>query len=88
MLEVMENFRIVILLAASISILFGYFRFISDEKGNVNLNNFRFTGGLGLVIVGMLQGTRDMFSHDFSSNSFSALAIYLGGLLFILGFNI
>jgi hypothetical protein len=35
-----------------------------------------------------LQGTRDMFSHDFSSNSFSALAIYLGGLLFILGFNI
>ncbi|WP_259397728.1 hypothetical protein [Pseudoalteromonas sp. SR43-7] len=46
----MENFKTAILIAGSVFILFGYLRFITDENGNVNLNNYRFTGGLVLVI--------------------------------------
>lgn len=84
----MENFRIIILIAGSVSILFGYFRFITDEKGNVDLNNYRFTGGLGLVFSGMLAGTQDLFSRNITAKCISALAIYLGILLFCIGFSI
>lgn len=84
----MENLRIVILLAGCVFILIGYLRFITDEKGKVNLNNYRFTGGLGLVISGLLQGTCELFSGDLSKNAFSALAIYFGGVLFYFSFSI
>ena len=84
----MENLKIIVVIAASISILFGYFRLISDAKGNVNLNNYRFTGGLFLVISGMLQGARDLFSCDFSEKAVSTLSIYLGIFLFWVGFSI
>jgi hypothetical protein len=83
----MENIRIATLVAGSIFILFGYLRFITDDKGNVNLNNYRLTGGLGLVIAGLMKGTRNLFSADFSKNAVSALAIYLGILFFYIGFN-
>ncbi|WP_101758055.1 MetJ regulator of methionine regulon [Oceanicoccus sp. KOV_DT_Chl] len=83
----MENVRIIILITASILILFGYLRFITDEHGNINLNNYRFTGGLGLVIGGLLEGTRDLCSFDISKNGLSALAMYTGGLLFYIGFT-
>ena len=84
----MENFRIAMLIAGSISILFGYLRFISDDKGNVDLNNYRLTGGLGLVISGLFEGTQEIFSRNISSNGWSALAIYFGVLLFYVGFSV
>ncbi|KHM46684.1 MULTISPECIES: hypothetical protein [Pseudoalteromonas] len=84
----MENFKTAILIAGSVFILFGYLRFITDENGNVNLNNYRFTGGLLLVISGMVDGTRDLVKRLRSKNSLSAIAVYLGILLFYIGFSI
>ncbi|WP_231616714.1 MetJ regulator of methionine regulon [Pseudoalteromonas sp. NSLLW218] len=60
----MEKFKIAVLIAGSLFILFGYLRFITDDNGNVNLNNYRFTGGLPLVISGMVDGTRDLGRVD------------------------
>lgn len=79
----MEDTKTIIFIAASIAILFGYLRFITDEKGNIDLNNYRFTGGLSLVFGGMVEGTRDLIARNFSANALSALAIYCG----IIGFN-
>ncbi|MDQ9090623.1 MetJ regulator of methionine regulon [Pseudoalteromonas haloplanktis] len=84
----MEKLRLVVLIIGCICILFGYFRFITDEQGNVNLQNYRFTGGLGLVLIGIVAGTHDLFSRYLSKNALSALAIYTGLLLFYLGFSI
>lgn len=84
----MEYFRIAILISGCISILFGYLRFITDEKGHVDLNNYRFTGGLGLVIIGLFEGARDIFSRNISAKSCSALAIFVGVLLLYLGFRL
>ena len=83
----MENLRVGIVIVGSLSILFGYLRFITDEKGNVDLNSYRFTGGIGQVIVGLLEGTQDLFARDLSANALSALAIYAGLLLFFIGFS-
>ncbi|MAJ39060.1 MetJ regulator of methionine regulon [Pseudoalteromonas sp. S979] len=66
-------------------ILFGYFRFITDENGNVDLNNYRFTGGITLVITGMFDGTYDLITRLRSKNSVSALAVYLGLFLLYIG---
>ncbi|WP_282114063.1 MetJ regulator of methionine regulon [Pseudoalteromonas arctica] len=60
----MENFKIAVLIAGSLFILFGYLRFITDDSGNVNLKNYRFTGGILLVISGMVDGTRDLGRVD------------------------
>jgi len=84
----LEKFKLIILIVGSIFILFGYLRFITDENGNVNLNNYRFTGGLLLVVSGMIDGTRDLVKRLRSKNSLSAIAIYLGILLFYIGFSI
>jgi hypothetical protein len=84
----LENFKTAILIAGSIFILFGYLRFITDENGNVNLNNYRFTGDILLVISGMFDGTRDLVKRLRSKNSLSAIAVYLGILLFYIGFSI
>jgi hypothetical protein len=84
----LENFKTAILIAGSVFILFGYLRFITDENGNVNLNNYRFTGGILLVISGMFDGTRDLVNRLRSKNSLSAIAVYLGILLFYIGFSI
>lgn len=84
----MENFKTAILIAGSVFILFGYLRFITDENGNVNLINYRFTGGILLVISGMFDGTRDLVNRLRSKNSLSAIAVYLGILLFYIGFSI
>ncbi|GAA66468.1 MULTISPECIES: hypothetical protein [Pseudoalteromonas] len=84
----MENFKIAVLIAGSLFILFGYLRFITDDSGNVNLNNYRFTGGILLVISGMVDGTRDLVKRLRSKNSLSAITIYLGILLFYIGFSI
>jgi hypothetical protein len=84
----MEKLRIVLLITGCFFILFGYFRFITDKKGNVNLNNYRFTGGIFMVIGGMVDGTRDLFSTQRTPKRRSALAIYIGLLLFIIGFSL
>ncbi|MBH0021686.1 MetJ regulator of methionine regulon [Pseudoalteromonas sp. SWXJ133] len=84
----MENFKIAVLIAGSLFILFVYLRFITDNNGNVNLNNYRFTGGLLFMISGMVDCTRDIAKHLRSKNALSAIAIYLGILLFYIGFNI
>ncbi|MBH0069100.1 MetJ regulator of methionine regulon [Pseudoalteromonas sp. NZS100] len=84
----MENFKTAILIVGSVCILFGYLSFITDKNGNVNLNNYRFTGGLLLVISGMVDGTRDLVKRLRSKNSLSAIAVYLGILLFYIGFSI
>ena len=83
----MENFRIIILIFGSLSILFGYLRFITDDKGNVELYNYRFTGGLGYVIGGLLDGTRDIFSRHLTSSAITTSALYFGVLLFYIGFK-
>jgi hypothetical protein len=83
----METLRAAILIAGSIFILYGYLRLITDKKGNVDLNRYRLTGGIGLVISGMLEGTGDLFSRKLSPNGLSALAIYVGILLFYIGFK-
>lgn len=84
----MEKLKIAVLLAGCVSILFGYLRFIADEKGHVNLNNYRFTGGLFLVVGGMLEGVRDLCSLNLSKSAVSALAIGVGLLLSYVGFSI
>ncbi len=84
----MENFKIALLIAGSLFILFGYLRFITDENGNVNLNNYRFTGGILLVISGMVDGSHALIKRLRSKNALSAIAIYLGILLFYIGFSI
>ena len=84
----MQTIATVVVIGASLCIIFGYLRFITDEKGNINLNNYRLTGGLGLVISGMLDGTRDLLLRDQSKNALSALAIYCGLILFFFGFSI
>ncbi|MEM5530918.1 MetJ regulator of methionine regulon [Pseudoalteromonas arctica] len=72
----MENFKIAVLIAGSLFILFGYLRFITDDNGNVNLNNYRFTGGSPLVILGMVDGTRDLGRVDlYGLNLFNLGAI-------------
>lgn len=83
----MEKPRIVILIVGSLLILFGYLRFITDDKGNVDLNNYRFTGGIGYVVVGLIDGTRDIFSRFFTAGALSAIALYFGLLLFVIGFK-
>ncbi|PKH92041.1 MULTISPECIES: MetJ regulator of methionine regulon [unclassified Pseudoalteromonas] len=84
----MENFKIAVLIAGSLFILFGYLRFITDDNDNVNLNNYRFTGGILLVISGIVDGTRDLVKRLRSKNALSAIAVYLGILLFYIGFSI
>lgn len=84
----METIRLVIVVAGSVCLLFGYLLLISDEKGHVNLNNYRFTGGLGLVFNGILVGLHDVWSGDLTRNGVSALAICLGLLLLLIGFSV
>lgn len=84
----MDSLRTVMFIIGSILILFGYLRFTTDEKGNVNLNNYRITGGIGLVIVGMVEGTSNLVSCKISKKSLSALSIYLGAILFYISFRL
>ncbi|MCC0176549.1 hypothetical protein I4641_06100 [Waterburya agarophytonicola K14] len=74
---------------ACISILTGYLRFIVDENGNVPLNSYRFTGCLGMVLLGMVEGTGDLFfSHKITPNALSALMIYAGLGIFFMIFSL
>jgi hypothetical protein len=84
----METLRTAVLIIGSLLILFGYFRLITDEKGHVNLNNYRFTGGLFLVIGGMVDGARDLLSLDLSKKGLSTLSIVLGAVALYLGFSL
>lgn len=67
------------LILGTLSFLAGYLRFITDENGHVNLNNYRFTGGLGMVLTGFASGVRDLLAREWSGESTSAL-LMIGGL--------
>ena len=84
----MEAIKISTVIIASLAILFGYLRFITDKDGNIDLNNYRFTGGLGFVFAGMFEGSKDLLSGHVSANGLSALAVYAGVILFYIGFSI
>lgn len=84
----MDTIRLIVLISGSVFILFGYFRLLSDESGDVDLNNYRLTGGLGKVLCGLVEGTRDVLTRESSSKSTSAIAIYCGVILFIIGLKI
>ena len=84
----METIRLILLISGCVCILFGYFRLLSDNNGNVDLNNYRLTGGLGKVLCGIVAGTRDLLARKSSPKSTSAIAIYCGVILFIIGMKI
>ncbi|ALS35121.1 hypothetical protein PTRA_b0680 [Pseudoalteromonas translucida KMM 520] len=84
----MGSLKIGLLISASIIILIGYFRIITDEKGRINLNNYRLTGGVLLVCKGIYKGTCDLIAGEISKNTQSACIIYLGVILFIIGFSL
>lgn len=65
-------------LIGSLLFLAGYLRLIADDKGHVNLNQYRFTGGLGMALTGVATGLRDLVSREWSRESLSA-ALMLGG---------
>ena len=81
----MENLVIVIGL---ILILYAYVRFITDESGNVQLNNYRLTGGIFIVVGGLIEGTIDIFKFNRSRNRFLALLMYIGILAIYLALKI
>lgn len=84
----MESLEIGLLISASIIILIGYLRIITDEKGKINLNNYRLTRGILLVCKGIYKGTCDLIAGEISQNMQSACTIYLGVILFIIGFSL
>lgn len=84
----MRSLIFISFLFGSISILAGYLRLIVDDKGNIPLNRFRFTGCLGDFLVGMAFGTGDLLSRHISKNAKSALMIYGGIALFCIGFGV
>ena len=84
----METIAIVLVISASLCIIFGYLRLITDKKGNINLNNYRLTSSIGLAVSGLLAGTQDLLSRNKSKDAVSAFAIYFGLILFWIGFSI
>lgn len=81
----METLVSIAAIFACISILIGYLGFIVDENGNVPLNSYRFTGCLGMVLLGMVEGTGDLlFSRKITANALSALMIYAGLGIFLM----
>ena len=77
----MENFNTILLLIGLFLILIAYLRFITDESGNIHLNNYRLTGGIFIVLSGLMQGTIDIFKFNNSKNRFLSLLMYLGIIL-------
>ncbi|MGD1920098.1 MAG: hypothetical protein ACFCAD_15140 [Pleurocapsa sp.] len=76
-------------IVACISILTGYLRFIVDENGNVPLNSYRLTGCLGIVLLGMFEGTRDLlFFRKITPDALSALMVYAGLCIFLMIFSL
>ena len=84
----METFELALACVGLILILIAYLRFISDASGNVHLNNYRLTGGIFIVLSGLIKGTIDTFSLNFTRNCFLTLTMYLGVLIFYFGLAI
>jgi len=80
----MESLKIGLLISASILILIGYLRIITYENGNINLNNYRLTGGVLSVCKGIHTGTCDLIAGETSKNMQSPCLIYLGVIIFII----
>lgn len=84
----MQTFKTVLLIVASLAILWGYLRFITDDHGNIDLDNYRFTGGLAQVMIGLLEGTKDILRCHWIADAISALIIYVGIVIFYIGIKI
>lgn len=76
---------LLLLVTGSLAVMAGYLRHITDARGHVNLNNYRFTGGLGMVLKGFASGVRDLLARERTDESDSALMVLVGGLLAALG---
>ncbi|TEW55235.1 MetJ regulator of methionine regulon [Psychromonas sp. RZ22] len=76
----------ILLIIACILILFGYLRFITDKNGRIDLDNYRFTGGIGIVLIGLIEGSRDLLRQQLTNKALSSLVIYCGILLFYISF--
>jgi len=81
----MENFQLILAIVGLILILIAYLRFITDTSGNVHLNNYRLTGGILIVLSGLIKGTIDIFKLSLTRNCFLALTMYSGILIFYFG---
>lgn len=80
--------ELVLLLFGLISILVGYLRLITDDDGTVDLNSWRFTGCLPAFVTGMVWGTVDLFRLRLSADAVSAVIVFMGVALVILGFKV
>ena len=65
-------------LAGAVSFLAGYLRMITDDRGNVPLLEYRMTGCLGALVVGMMTGTLDLLGRRRSREAISALMVWAG----------
>ncbi|MGO2292830.1 MetJ regulator of methionine regulon [Pseudoalteromonas sp. AOP7-A1-14] len=84
----MQKLQLILFINGCVCFLFGYLRLLSDEKGNVDLHNYRFSGGLGRVLYGFYVGSCELLSAERSRESTSAISIFCGLILFLIGFNI
>jgi len=84
----MPSFQNILIIIGFILFLYSYLRFITDESGNVDLNNYRVTGGILIVMSGMLLGTIDIFKCNPSRNRFLALMMYVSFLMVFLGLKL
>lgn len=84
----MNKLQLIVIICGCVSFLFGYLRLLADDKGNVDLNNYRLTGGLGRVLYGLYVGSCDLLSRERSHEGVSAVAIYLSFILFLVAFKI
>lgn len=83
----MEMIVTILAIAASISILAGYLRLITDDDGNIPLLSYRLSGCLGAFLFGMVVGTKDLISRKITSDALSAIMVYFGLGMFVIIFN-
>lgn len=76
---------LLLLVTGCLGVLAGYCRYITDEHGRVNLNNYRFTGGRSMVLTGFETGVLDLLARERKGESDSALLMLSGALLAALG---
>lgn len=81
----MPSFPLIVIAVGTLLILVGYALLLADDKGNVKLNNYRFTGGLGMVLTRFYDGVRDLWTREWSYESRSAAMVLGGGVLAALG---
>ena len=83
----METLVTIMAIAASISILAGYLRLITDDNGNIPLLSYRLSGCLGAFLYGMVVGTKDLVTRKITDDALSAIMVYIGLGIFFLIFS-